>query len=79
MTLRQVVRLSDGRQRAEWGRVASLAAQIHKTMTGERIDPNVLIPERYREERCEQVKTPEQIEHENRLAWGYLNSFFTRG
>lgn len=68
--------MADGRQRAEWQRVSSLAARIHLTMTGEAIDPDDLIPDRYRLKAPERPKTPEEEEHEGRCAWRLLDTAF---
>ena len=44
-----MISLAAGRGRAEWGRTATLAALIHRTFTGEAIDPNDLVPGQYRD------------------------------
>jgi len=71
--------MCDGRQRAEWQRTAALAVRVHASMTGEALDPNEMIPDRYRVAVPEREKTPEDEARENRCAWGLLDAAFNPG
>lgn len=65
---------ADGRQKAEWQRAASMAVIQVRSISGAKLDPADLMPNRYRERLPE--KTPEQKARETRAAVRLLGSFF---
>lgn len=79
LTLRQLLWAADGRQESEWRRVASLAASVHHSFTGEAVDPEKLMPERYRIATVEREKTQAEIDHEGKCAWALLDAAFNPG
>lgn len=79
-TLRELTCLADGRHKAEWTRTASLAVWIHRSMTGESVDPLWVIPKRYRPEVPKPPpKSAEQEKRETQAAMTLLENYFTQG
>lgn len=77
MTYREVQAAADGRLRAEWMQTASMMAWVAAKLTGEEIEPQDLMPTRYRPPVPKPPeKTPELIAHEGRMAWLLLDSYF---
>jgi hypothetical protein len=65
--------MADARQQADWWHFGILAARIHQSMTGQKVDPVQLVPERYRPKKPKRPpKTPEQERAESDFAFRLL-------
>lgn len=72
--------MADGRSRSDWIHTATLAVSIHRSLTGEAIDPRHLIPARYRPPMPEPPKKTEAEEkRETQAALKLMESFILQG
>ena len=81
MTLRQLRRMAEARQRAEWARVGIAVAWVvsRNGMTKEPLTPLQVIPPQFRPPvPPPRVLTEQEKESENRLAWMLLDRAFGR-
>lgn len=71
--------MADGHQRMAWTHTATLAVWFHSTITGESIDPQYVMPLRYRDLSEPAEKSEAAKKRETDVALFALEQFFTQG
>ena len=80
LTLRQLDWMATARNRAEWSRTVSTVLWLYRAGSGATLGVEDIAPGVFDEDDLpddEFEKTADQVEFENKLAWGQMHQFFT--